>query len=512
MVVLSDALSFDVKPERYPYFSTHPCAGLQCPPAFGFGVLGSVYTTAVAMPFLVILGCWLGSVIRSAWFSIRDDGFEPLHRSSSRSSVGSSHDAEHTEVLEQEAQRWAAERSLRSPETQRMHEDDGDDDEDDTTNDKQDAQEEDAQEEGSADEQLEVEEEGRTGCLRWDSWKLDHPDSIQARHGLHSILPSWCVVVPGAEITKAHRWRCAGMIYQFCWLPICRAALAVTLPRSSPWEDTDETLLLQGDPSVVFLGSTQAVCAWVFGALVLMCLGLGVPDMVVCWNCWRAQPGHDTDDAIHPAREQHPALLLDLYRPGWSGAVWFLLDVTRKCAVVICALAADGSSTPFNLPRWYVPGQTPTVTMLLLSLVSLAVGQPFRHRRHQGFEALSLAALILVAQTADSTFAGWATLSLTVLTIVDIYKRHREFGGGPSPVKLLLMDACKKARWSREEESATAEKKQKKKKQKKQKKQEYACVDETGDDTLEEGVMERPEGADERVDGVAGAGAYSASV
>lgn len=179
--------------------------------------------------------------------------------------------------------------------------------------------------------------------------------------------------------------------------------------------------------------------------------------------------------------------------------------------MVIGALAADGSSTPFDLPRWYVPGQTPTVTMLLLSLVSLAVGQPFRRRRHQGFEALALACLILVVQTADSTFAGWATVSLTFLTIVDIYKRHRAFTGGPSPAT-LLMAAFKQARWSREGESVTPEKKQKQK-------QLYARVDETGDD-LEDGGEALDDGGEavensargaEPPDG-AGASAYSASV
>jgi len=122
--------------------------------------------------------------------------------------------------------------------------------------------------------------------------------------------------------------------------------------------------------------------------------------------------------------------------------VWFLLDVIRKFSLVLCALAADGSSTPFDLPRWYVPGKTPVVTTLLLSLVTLAVGQPYRHLRHQCHEALALACLILVAQTADSTFAGWATVGLTLVITLHVYRRHRDPLG-------QIIEACKQARWRR---------------------------------------------------------------
>lgn len=223
-------------------------------------------------------------------------------------------------------------------------------------------------------------------------------------------------------------------------------------PRSSPWDpNTRESLLLQGDPSVQFFITSEARCAWVFGACVLLFFGIGIPDMIVCWGCWRAQPGHDIDDAIHPARTLHPALLPELYRPGWAAGVWFVLDAIRKFSLVLCALAADGSSTPFDLPRWYVPGQTPAVTTLLLSLVTLAVCQPYRHLRHQCHEAISLACLALVAQTADSTFAGWSTLGLTLIISMQIYRRHRSTTMNQLS---LAFDACKQARWRRTDKYA----------------------------------------------------------
>ena len=462
----------------------HPCEPLQCPPPFALGVLGSVYTTTVLMPLLVTLGCWLGCAIQSSrlWQSSAASGdnrggrerlvSEPSAGRSNnvRTMSATSSDAEHIEVVQQEAQEWAASRSLRSPETERLDslrdrpaasDLDSDSGGEETQGTLPGIDSESGEDEGDTGftEAINEDENGSRSCCCFrncgESFKLDPPGSIEKRHALYALLPSCCVVAPGAtDRAKSHGWRCAGLIYQFCWLPISRSALAVVLPRSSPWDprsspwdpNVKETLLLQGDPSVEFFAKPEAKCAWVFGACVLLCLGIGIPDMVVCWACWRAQPGHDTDDAIHPARTLHPALVPELYRPGWAAGVWFVLDVMRKFSLVLCALAADGSSTPFDLPRWYVPGQTPAVTILLLSLVTLAVCQPYRHLQHQCHEAVSLACLALVAQTADSTFAGWAALGMTLVITLQIYRRHRSTTINPLG---LAIDACKQARWRR---------------------------------------------------------------
>ena len=438
------------------------------------------------MPLMVILGCWLGYSIQSSqlWQGSAASGDHrggrerlvsgvSARRSSSNVSTMSStySDADHIEVVQQEAREWAANRSLRSPETERLDSlrdrpaasdldsDSGGEETQGTLSGIDSESGEDESDPGFM-EAINEDENGSRSCCCCcrdfgTSFKLDPPGSIQKRHALYALLPSCCVVAPGArDIAKSHCWRMAGLVYQFCWLPISRSALAVVLPRSSPWDprsspwdpNVKETLLLQGDPSVEFFVTPEAKCAWVFGACVLVCLGIGIPDMIVCWGCWRAQPGHDTDDAIHPARTLHPALLPELYRPGWAAGVWFVLDVIRKFSLVLCALAADGSSTPFDLPRWYVPGQTPTVTTLLLSLVTLAVCQPYRHLQHQCHEAVSLACLALVAQTADSTFAGWATLSMTLLITLQIYRRHRRTTTNPLG---QAIDACKQARWRR---------------------------------------------------------------
>lgn len=486
VVITSDALSFDVKPERYPYHAVHPCEPLQCPPPFALGVLGSVYMITMLMPLLVTLGCCIGCAIQRScsWQHHEeksDDGEDPgrlisglsSFRSSSRVSTTSS-DVDHLEVVQQEAQEWAANRSLRSPETERLESlhtrsaastltSDSDGDESQGIQPATVSESGEDEDNGiieAADKDVNEADGGCYCCCSCcrnfrTSCKLDPPGSVEKRHALYAILPTCCVVAPAAaDRAKAHGWRCAGLIYQFCWLPIGRSALAVVLPRSSPWDpqsspwdpNTRLSLLLQADPSVHFFITSEAKCAWVFGACVLLLLGIGIPDMIVCWGCWRAQPGHDTDDAVHPARTLHPALLPELYRPGWAAAVWFVLDVVRKFALVLCALAADGSSTPFDLPRWYVPGQTPVVTTLLLSLVTLAVCQPYRHLRHQCHEAVSLACLALVAQTADSTFAGWSTLGLTLVISLQIYRRHRSTTVNPLG---LAFDACKQARWRR---------------------------------------------------------------
>lgn len=444
----------------------HPCEPLQCPPPFALGVLGSVYTTTLVMPLLVSLGCCLGCAIQSScWFqgnvvssdysdeSIRFAPELAAHRSSSNVSTVSSDVG-----LQQEADRWAENRSLRSPETERL-------------NSSLDSTLDSTLDTIPATVNPDSESGGHKGTQPPDSESayVDHDeDSADFRNAADEdncdsrgrsdadnvLLPSCCVVAPGEiDRTKARGWRCAGLIYQFCWLPIGRASLAVVLPRGNPLDNNGETLLLQGDPSVAFFVTPEAKRACIFGACVLLFLGMGIPDLVVCWGCWRAQAAHDADDAIHPARALHPALLSDLYRSGSAAGGWFVLDAIRKFSLVFCALAADGSSTPFDLPRWYVPGQTPVVTTLLLSLVLLAVGQPYRHLRHQCHEALSLACLILVAQTADSTFAGWSTLGLTLVIPLHIYRLHRTSTANPFG---RAFDACKDARWRRNNRYALA--------------------------------------------------------